>query len=150
MQVLAELKRLDFVLFYQIACSYCSTVDNQTNHFACCTRSTPFAHIKFVFMQVVCSGFCNLSLSDLISHSRLTRSDSHAGSWYTAEGKAHNHISIHHTHLLTLRLIGEVLNDELSQWLSQVDSPESYPISGCKAIIAPFVRIIQSLSSIHR
>jgi len=47
-----------------------------------------------------------------------TRSASHAGSWYTAEG--------------------DVLGDELSQWLSQVDhQAESYPISGCKAIIAP-------------
>jgi len=48
----------------------------------------------------------------------MSRSASHAGSWYTVEG--------------------EVLKGELSQWLGQVDDQaESYPISGCKAIIAP-------------
>jgi len=46
------------------------------------------------------------------------RTASHAGSWYTAGGN--------------------VLNGELSQWLGQVDDQlESYPINGCKAIIAP-------------
>ena len=44
------------------------------------------------------------------------------------------------------RPIGEVLNGELSQWLGQVDDQaESYPINDCKAIIAPFVSITQSL-----
>jgi len=55
---------------------------------------------------------------DLLSRSRSTRSASHAGSWYTAED--------------------EVLSGELSKWLNQVDDQaETYPISGCKAIIAP-------------
>ncbi|KAF8168056.1 MEMO1 family [Crassisporium funariophilum] len=47
-----------------------------------------------------------------------TRAASHAGSWYTDEGK--------------------VLDEELSGWLEKVDETEEpYPIRGCKAIIAP-------------
>ena len=47
-------------------------------------------------------------------------------------------------HIFTTSQTGEVLKGELSQWLSQVDDQaESYPISDCKAIIAPFVGVIQ-------
>ncbi|KAF9056211.1 MEMO1 family [Panaeolus papilionaceus] len=46
------------------------------------------------------------------------RAASHAGSWYTLDGK--------------------VLGIELSRWLQKVDGTEElYPIQGCKAIIAP-------------
>ena len=51
-------------------------------------------------------------------------------------------------HIFTTSQTGEVLKGELSQWLGQVDDQaESYPISGCKAIIAPFVGVIQPLLS---
>ncbi|KAH9486892.1 Protein MEMO1 [Psilocybe cubensis] len=49
---------------------------------------------------------------------RATRNASHAGSWYTADGKT--------------------LDAELTQWLKEVgETQEPYPIKGCKAIIAP-------------
>ncbi|KAF9460856.1 hypothetical protein BDZ94DRAFT_1168937, partial [Collybia nuda] len=49
-----------------------------------------------------------------------TRSASHAGDWYNSDGE----------------LIQ--LNSELSQWLQNVvPTEESYPIIGCKAIVAP-------------
>ncbi|KAF8973967.1 MEMO1 family [Flammula alnicola] len=55
---------------------------------------------------------------------RSTRSASHAGSWYTAEGNDERCAS--------------VLTAELNKFLDKVgETVEPYPIQGCKAIIAP-------------
>ncbi|KAF5312608.1 hypothetical protein D9619_003218 [Psilocybe cf. subviscida] len=51
-------------------------------------------------------------------HTRTSRAASHAGSWYTSDGKT--------------------LNSELDGFLAKVvDTVVPYPVAGCKAIIAP-------------
>ncbi|KAJ3508302.1 hypothetical protein NMY22_g16657 [Coprinellus aureogranulatus] len=60
----------------------------------------------------------NIKVTNPAARLRSTRKASHAGSWYTKSGKE--------------------LDSQLSQWLQKVQpTDETFPIQGCKAVIAP-------------
>lgn len=93
--------------------------------------------------------------SSRMSRSSTTRNASHAGSWYTDDGKPLSFSLA--LHRLTFHLeTGPKLDKQLSDWLKSTATGEGAlqeaPVKGCKAIIAPcvlFPVIPLECSSIH-